>query len=47
MDKILISFLEELNKIKKDIQLNCNEAALIRIKYLEKELQENLEEEEC
>lgn len=46
MDKIIIAFLEEINKIKKDIQLNCNEAALIRIKYLEKELKESLEEEE-
>lgn len=46
MDQMITAFLEEIDKIKKDIQLNCNEAALIRINYLERELKEKLKEEE-
>lgn len=46
MDKMGMDLLKELDKIKKDIRLNCNEAALIRIKYLEKEIKEILIEEE-
>lgn len=37
--------LEDLNKIAVDIERNCKEAAIIRIKYLEKEIKEYLEEE--
>ena len=42
IENMQIAFLKELKKIKKDIQLNCNEAALVRIKYLEKEVKEDL-----
>ena len=42
LENMQIAFLKELNKIKKDVQLNCNEAALVRIKYLEKEIKQDL-----
>ena len=42
VENMQIVFLKELKKIKKDVQLNCNEAALVRIKYLEKEIKEDL-----
>lgn len=42
IENMQAAILKELNKIKKDVQLNCNEAALVRIKYLEKEIKEDL-----
>lgn len=42
IENMQTAILKELNKIKEDVQLNCNEAALVRIKYLEKEIKEDL-----
>lgn len=42
IENMQVAILKELNNIRKDVQLNCNEAALIRIKYLEKEVKEDL-----
>lgn len=42
IENMQTEILKELNKIKTDVQLNCNEAALVRIKYLEKEIKEDL-----
>lgn len=42
IENMQIAVLKELNSIRENIQLNCNEAALTRIKYLEKEIKEDL-----
>ena len=42
IENMQIAILKDLDKIKTDVQLNCNEAALVRIKYLEKEIKQDL-----
>lgn len=41
IESMQLAILKELDKIKKDVQLNCNEAALVRINYLAKEIKED------
>lgn len=42
IENMQAAILKELKSIKRDVQFNCNEAALVRIKYLEKEIKEDL-----